>query len=229
MTSFDVKRKRPWWIAWIPAAVTLVLIIAVGTTTAVLLNQGLGDPLPKPTVGQVTELNWSSFGTDGIDYIEKSRRVRIDFARPPVDSTVLGLPADGATTIGPSFHDDTDNDYYVIINGGGEGHGGTWLTVSELTVTAKGGLVTELSAVASGALPFRDALALLQGHSDEFGWQTPDMTALFANVEDATRAGTGYEFTFGPGDRLGFQISATATCEPTGFCVVQYDAVPRVG
>ncbi|MBX3098895.1 MAG: hypothetical protein KF761_04890 [Salinibacterium sp.] len=229
MTSFDVKRKRAWWFAWIPAAITLVLIVAIGTTSAVLLNQGLGTPLPKPTVGQVTELNWSSFSAEGIDYIEKSRRVRIDFARPPVQAAAIDLIGDGATTIGPSFHDDTDNDYYLIINGGGEGHGGTWLTVSELTVTSKNGLVTGIAALASGALPFRDALALLQGHSEEFGWAPPDMTALFAEVEDATRAGTSYEFTFGPGDRLGFDISATASCESTGFCVVQYDAAPRVG
>ena len=228
MTGFDVRRKRPWWVGWIPAAVLLLLIIGVAVTVVAIQGTSLGKPLPKPTLGQVTELNWSSFGQEGLDYIERSRNVRIDFSRPPIAADSLGLPAEGSTTVGPSFNDDTDNDYYLIVNGGGEGYGGTKLTVSELTVRTEGGLVTGLVATASGAMPFRDALNLMLGDVEEFGWAEPDTTALFASVKESTTAGEPYEFTFGPGNRLGFEIAATAKCEPTGFCVVEYDVAPTV-
>ena len=229
MTGFDVRRKRPWWVGWIPAAVLLLLIAGVAVTVVVIQGSSLGKPLPKPTVGQVTELNWSSFSADGLDYIERSRNVRIDFSRPPVEAAALDLPADGTTTVGPSFHDDTDNDYYLIVSGGGEGYGGTKVTVSEVSITSADGLVTGLSAVASGAMPFRNALNLMLGKVEEFGWEAPDTAALFAKVEDATRAEEPYEFTFGPGGRLGFDISMTANCESSGFCVVRYDVAPTVG
>lgn len=228
MTGFDVKRKRPGWFGWIPAAILVVIIVGVAITTSLLVGAGLGQPLPKPTVGQVTELNWSSFSQEGVAYIERSRNVRVDLSRPPVDAAALGLPADGAVTIGPSDNFDTDNDYYLIINGAGEGYGGTKLTVSELTITSEGGLLTGVSAVASGSLPFRNALNLMLGDVAEFGWPAPDTAALFQEVESATRAGTPYEFTFGPGDRLGFTISATASCATSGYCAVRYDAAPRV-
>jgi len=229
VSGFDVKRKRPWWLGWIPAAALVVVIAGIAVTTTVLLNQGLGEPLPKPTVGQVTELNWSSFSEEGLDYIDRSRDVRIDLSRAPVDASALGLPDDGTTTIGPTDYGDRDNDYYVIISGGGEGYGGTKLTVAQLSITTEGGLVTGLSAPVTGELPFRNALALLQDNADEFGWETLDSSAVFTDWVDTTGAGEQYTFDIGPGTRLGFAISATTTCEPQSSCVVRYDVTPTVG
>lgn len=228
MSGFDVKRRRPWWFGWIPAAVLVLLIAGVGVTALVVQKSGLGAPLPKPTVGQVTELNWSSFSAEGLAYIERSRNVRIDFSRPPVEAAALDLPADGVTTIGPTFSDDTDNDYYLIVNGGGEGYGGTKLTLSELSITTEDGLVTGLTAVASGSLPFRNALALLADDADEFGWGELDTAALFTDWVDTTAAGSTYRVDIGPGERLGFGIVGSLTCEPNGYCVVGYDVAPRV-
>lgn len=227
MTSFDVKRKRPWWFGWLPAAVLVVLITGVGITTAIVANSGLGKPAPEPTVGEVTELNWSSFTKEGLAYIERSRNVRIDLSRP-TDASALGLPADGTVTIGPSDNAETDNDYYLIVNGGGEGHGGTKLTVTQLDIVTADGAVSQIRAVTSASLPFRMALNDMSGNAEEFGWPAPDTTALFAQVAQASKDNVGFEFTLGPGDRLGITVSATATCQTSGFCAVEYDVTPSV-
>lgn len=223
-----MRRKRPWWFGWIPAAVLVVLIVGVGVIVVSIQGSDLGKPLPKPTLGQVTELNWSSFTQEGLDYIDRSRDVRIDLSRAPVDAAALGLPDDGTTTIGPSDYGDRDNDYYVIISGGGEGYGGTKLTVSELTITTQGGLVTGLSAPVSGELPFRNALALLQDNVDEFGWNPLNATGIFNDWVAATSAGDTYSFAVGPGARLGFSITGVTTCRPQSLCAVEYEVTPTV-
>jgi hypothetical protein len=63
---------------------------------------------------------------------------------------------------------------------------------------------------------------------DDFGWPEPDIDALFENVEAASRAGVPYEFTFGPGSRLGITVSATARCGTDGFCALTYEVTPVV-
>ena len=75
----------------------------------------------------------------------------------------------------------------------------------------------------------RQTLTYLLGKAELFGWDTSGTDAIFQTAEDATRAGTGYEFTFGPADATGVAFSATATCDTTGFCAVNYDVTPRVG
>lgn len=224
MTSFSVKRKRPWWFAWLPAGILLVLIAGVGVTTSVLLSSGLGDPLPEPTVGQVTELNWSSFTPDGIEYIEQSRDARIDLSRGPSDAAALGLPDDGSVTVGPSQHEDTDNDYYLIVNGGGDGYGGHRFTASEFTLTTTGGVLSSITALSSPPVPFRLALDTLEKQVEEFGWPAVDRAAVFDQVGEA--GGGDYSFVLGPGDRLGMSVTATAECAASGPCVVKYDIVP---
>ena len=228
MTGFDVKRARPWWLGWIPAAVLVLLIVGVGVTVLVIQNSDLGKPLPKPTLGQVTELNWSSFTEEGLAYIDRSRDVRIDLSRPPLQASDVGLPDDGTTTIGPTQYDDRDNDYYVIINGGGEGHGGTKVTVSQVTITTERGVVTGIHTPGQPSIPFRNALAEFADDAAEFGWSDLDTAALFTDWTETTGAGSPYSVTVGPGDRLGFSISGTISCEPQAPCSIEYDVAPRV-
>jgi len=228
MTGFDVRRKRPWWLGWLPAAVLVLAIAAVVIATLVFRTNGLGDPAPAPTVGEVTELNWSSFTEDGLAYIERSRDVRIDLDADHADAAALGLPAEGTVSIGPSNNDDTDNSYYLILNGGGDGHGGAKFTTSEVDVTTADGQITNVAAVAGQAEPFRIVLNALDKQLEEFGWTAPDRTALFEMVEQATNKGEPYEFSYGPGDRLGMSVTATAQCETSGYCLLRYDVAPVV-
>lgn len=228
MTSFDVKRKRPWWVSWLPAAIILVIIVVVAIVTVGLVQGGLGKPAPKPTEGQVTELNWSSFTDEGLAYIDSTRELRIDLSRPPVEAKPLGLADDGTVTIGPKDNGDVQLDYYLIVNGGGQAPGGDKFTMSQVTIDTDGGLVTSVHGQLSEVLNFRQSLDKLLGKAEQFGWDTSGVDAIFAMVEAATRAGEPYEFSFGPADRVGVPISATASCEPSGYCVIEYAATPAI-
>ncbi len=203
-------------------------MIAVLVTTGVLLNNGLGGPVPQPTEGQVTDLNWSSFTGDGLDYIAATRQVRIDMSTQPVDAAALGLAADDTLVLEPIDNLDTQLDYDLIINGAGEGPGGARFTVTEISIVTENGVITKVSAPLREVVNFRQTLNYLLAKADVFGWDTSGVDAIFQSAEDATRAGEGYEFTFGPGDRTGVNFSATAQCDTSGFCLVRYDVTPRV-
>lgn len=223
-----VGRKRPWWLSWIPATVLVVIIVGVAVTTSLLVGGGLGRPVAQPTDGQVTDKNWSIFTPEGLAYIDKSRNVRIDFSRGPADAAALGLDPDGSLTIGPKDNGDTALDYYLIVNGGGQGQGGDKFTVSQLTITTTGGFVSRVSAPLSEVLNFRNTLAKLEKKAALFGWDTSGEAAIYDKVEQASRDNVPYSFTFGPADAVGVPISATANCDTSGYCVVEYDVLPAV-
>lgn len=222
------KKKRSALWTWIPSVILALGVIAVIVASTVLLGSGLGRPAPSPTVGQVTDLNWSSFSDEGLAYIARTREVRIDLSNPPVDAAALGLPADGVTTLDPIDNLDVVLDYGLIINGGGESPGGEKWRVSSIEIETRDGVVTRVSAPVVDVLNFRQTLSALEGTADLFGWEPLDRDALFERVEAATRAGEFYSFTFGPADRLGVPIAATASCDPNGFCLVEYDVTPSV-
>jgi hypothetical protein len=217
--------RRPGWVGWIPAVVLAVLVVGVIVTASVLLAGGLGQPAPKPTEGQVTDLNWSSFTDEGLEYIATSRKVRIDLSTPPVDAAALGLAADDTLVLEQIDNLDVLLNYDLILNGGGESPGGARLVASEIEIVTAGGELTTVRATISDAYGFRNTLDQLEGEAQTFGWEY-DRSAIFALVEDATRAGESYEFTFGPADRVGMAVSATASCETSSYCVVVYTVTP---
>lgn len=217
-------RRRPW-LAWLPAVILSVVIVGVLVVAGVLLQGGLGKPTPKPTEGQVTDLNWSSFTETGLDYIRSSRDVRIDLSRPPVEAAAIGLEPDATLVLERIDNLDVQLDYDLILNGGGEAPGGLRLTASEIRITTAGGLVTRVEADLVDVLPFRQALDRFERESATSGW-TLDRDAIFAMVEEATRAGEPYEVAVGPSDRLGLALSATAACDTSGYCALTYSAAP---
>ncbi len=217
--------RRPGWVGWIPAAVLAVLVVGVIVTASVLLAGGLGQPAPKPTQGQVTDLNWSSFTDEGLEYIATSRKVRIDLSNTPVDAAALGLAPDDTLVLERVDNLDVQLDYDLILNGGGEGPGGARFVASQIEIVTAGGELTTVRATLADVLSFRVTLDQLEGEAATYGWEY-DRAAIFALVEDATRAGEGYEFTFGPADRVGMAVSATATCDTSGFCGLVYEVAP---
>ncbi len=220
-------KKNPL-LGWIPATVLALAVVAILVTSGVLLSNGLGGPAPKPTEGQVTDLNWSSFSADGLDYIAATRQVRIDMSKQPVDAAAIGLAPNDTLVLEPILNLDTQLDYDLIINGGGEGPGGARFVVTEITIVTKNGVITSVTAPLRDVMNFRQTLNYLVAQAVVFGWDTSGVDAIFQTAEDATRASESYEFTFGPADRSGVNFSATATCDPSGFCGVSYEVTPRV-
>lgn len=217
-------RKRPW-LAWLPAVILSVVIVGVLVVAGVLIQGGLGKPTPKPTEGQVTDLNWSSFTEDGLEYIRASRDVRIDLSDPPVEAAPIGLADDTTLVLERVDNLDVQLDYDLILNGGGEAPGGIRLTASEIRITTAGGLLTSVEADLVDVLPFRQALARFEDEAERYGW-TVDRDAVFALVDEATRSGQPYEVRVGPSDRVGLFISAVAACDTSGYCVLTYTGAP---
>lgn len=214
-------------MTWVPTAIIGALIVGLLATMGVLLSQGLGQPAPKPSRGeQVTELNWSSFSPAGLEYIARTREVRIDLSRHPVLAEPLGLEPNGTLVLEPIDNLDTVLYYSLIINGGGEGRGGDRFSVSHITIETRDGVVTRVAAPLVDVVTFRQAVSLLEGKAELFGWDTSHVPDIFAMVNEATRAGEPYEFTFGPADRVGVPIAATASCGTNGMCVIEYEALP---
>jgi hypothetical protein len=224
-TTTTPKRKRKWWITWMPAMILSVAIIAALVVGYVLVRGGLGAPVPKPTEGQVSELNWSSFGEDGLDYIQRSREIRIDLSDKAEDALTLGLPANGTTTIGP--HPE-GLEYKFTFKGGGAGAGGDQLIVSQITITTEDGLITEIAApiFSRNNGNFRQTINGFIKQSELFGWDMSFIDALYDRVNEATKDGENYEFTAGPADLVGVPVSATAECDVTGYCAVTYFISP---
>jgi hypothetical protein len=217
------KRKRSRWFSWLPAIILLVLIIAALVTGLILVRGGLGAPVPKPTGGQVSDLNWSSFTEDGLDYIQRSREIRIDLSDKAEDAVALGLPANGTTVVGP--HPE-GLEYKFTFNGGGAGFGGDLLVVSQVSITTEDGLITEITAPIAEVVNFRSTLSGFVKQSELFGWDMSFVDALYERVNQATKDGVGYEFTVGPADLVGVPVSASAQCDVTGYCLVTYFISP---
>lgn len=211
--------KRKPWIGWVPAVILSVVIVAIIATGFVLVRNGLGSPIPQPTEGQVSDLNWSSFTPEGLDYIQRSRDIRIDLSNKAEDAVSIGLPANGTTIIGP--HPE-GLEYKFIFNGGGAGFGGDKLIVSQLSITTDDGLITEIEAPIVDVANFRTTVNGFITQSELFGWDMSGLDALYDRVGDATKDGDGYEFTFGPANLVGVPVSATAQCDVTGYCLVTY-------
>ena len=77
-------------MGWVPAIILSVVIIAALVTGFLLVRGGLGAPAPQPTEGQVSDLNWSSFTDEGLDYIQRSREIRIDLSDKAEDAVIWG-------------------------------------------------------------------------------------------------------------------------------------------
>ena len=223
MTTTTPKRKRSRWITWLPAIILCVVIIASLITGFILVRGGLGAPAPAPTEGQVSELNWSSFTEEGLEYIERSREIRIDLSDHAEDAVALGLPANGTTVIGP--HPE-GLEYKFTFNGGGAGLGGDKLIVTQLTITTVDGLITEIAAPIAQVDNFRTTLTGFVKQSELFGWDMSFVDDLYDRVNQATKDGVGYDFTVGPADLVGVPVSANAQCDVGGFCVVTYFVSP---
>ena len=225
MTTTTPKRKRSRWFSWLPAMILVVVIIASLVTGFILVRGGLGAPAPKPTEGQVSDLNWSSFTAEGLDYIRRSREIRVDFSDHAEDAVALGLPANGTTVIGPNSE---GLEYKFTFNGGGAGPGGAKLIVSQITITTVDGLITEIEAPIFVQKPenFRETVNGFVKQSELYGWDMSGLDALYDRVGEATQNGEDYEFSFGPADLVGVPVSATAACDVVGSCFVTYFISP---
>jgi hypothetical protein len=220
-TSLDMGPKRSPWVSWVPAVVLSILIL-VAIVVAVLAASDNNQAPQGPLEGQVTDKNWSIFTDMGIDYIEETRMARIDLSADVVDASEVGLPDDGTVVIGPN---ELELAYYLTIYGG---PGGARITVSEMSFTTEDGAVVLVTARGQYVESFRDTLNALSGRAEVFGWDVSGRDELFEAVGEAIDNNEPYEFSF-TGTATGIPVTVTASCEPAGYCITEYEVTPGVG
>lgn len=221
----EIRTRRPAWVGWVPAGILSVILLGAVITSVVVIRQGLAEPPPPPDGTQVTGARLSLFTDEGLAYIERSRRIRLDLSDPPVLAADLGLPANGTVQIGPT---ETGLDYNVGIFGGGAEPGGLSLIVGELEVETDDGELVAVRAPLSRGFTVAETISEFRADAETYGWDVSGLDVVVDELGVATRDGGSYAFRVGPGDAVGVGVTADAQCVARG-CSVQFEVTPRVG
>ncbi|MDO9590311.1 MAG: hypothetical protein Q7J04_04140 [Microcella sp.] len=216
---------RPEWVRWIPAAILSIIILAVVLFALIAGPRIAAGPGPAEP-GQVTDLNWSVFSDEGLQFIESARTPRIDLSSPPVDAVELGLPADGSLSVGPH---QTGLDYrLVLIATDGEPNGALF-TTPLFTVNTADGRLESVRVEERGAFTFRETFLAVSDRAPDFGYTPPTSQQLAQAVTDARESGRPSVVRTDKGLAAGMGVVAETTCFGGGFCQLSFIVTPAVG
>jgi len=216
---------RPAWVQWVPAVVLAIVIVGAVIFAMVATPRLLAGPGPAES-DEVTDLNWSVFTEEGIGYINAARTPRIDLSSPPVDAVELGLPADGATTVGPH---PTDLDYRLVLIATDEEPNGALLTTPQFTVTSSRGRLESVRVEQRSSNTFSQTFLAVSERAPDFGYTPPTSARLAQAVTDARESGRPSVVISDRGLAAGFGVVAEVTCFGAGFCQVSFIVTPAVG
>jgi hypothetical protein len=220
-----VNPHRPEWVRWIPAAILLLIILAVVLFALIAGPRIAAGPGPAQE-GQVTDLNWSVFTDDGLRFIESARTPRIDLSSPPVDAVELGLPVDGSVTVGPH---QTGLDYrLVLIAIDGEPNGALF-TTPQFTVNSVGGRLESVRVEQRFADTFTQTFLAVSERAPDFGYTPPTSQQLAHAVTEARESGRPSIVRTDRGLDAGMGVVAETTCFGGGFCQLSFIVTPAVG
>ncbi|MBX9718186.1 MAG: hypothetical protein K2X36_05010 [Microbacteriaceae bacterium] len=221
----DEFSRRPEWVKWLPAALLTVVIVATAIFAIVAVPRLTAEPGPGQT-DQVTDLNWSVFTEEGLRYIEAARTPRIDLSSPPVDAVTLGLPTDGALTVGPHV---TDLDYRLVLIATDDEPNGALFTTPQFTVSTSGGRLQSVRVEERGAFDFRESYLLVAERSADYGFTAPTSRSLAEAVTKAREGGQPVAVRSNRGTSTGMGVTAEVLCFGAGACTVSYIVTPAVG
>lgn len=221
----DEFSRRPEWVKWLPAAVLSVILVATAVFGTVAVPRLTAEPGPGQT-DQVTELNWSVFTEEGLEYIEAARTPRIDLSSPPVDAVSLGLPADGTLTVGPHV---TDLDYRLVLIATDDEPNGALFTTPQFSVSTSGGRLQSVRVEERGAFDFRESYLLVAERSADYGFTAPPSRSLAEAVTEARESGQPVAVRSNRGTSTGMGVTAEVLCFGAGACTVSYIVTPAVG
>lgn len=216
---------RPEWVRWIPAGMLLLVIVGAVLFAAIMGPRLAAGPGPAGD-DQVTDLNWSVFTEQGLRYIDDARTPRIDLSSPPVDAAELGLPADGAITVGPH---PTGLDYRLVLIATEAEPNGALFTTPRFTVTTAGGQLASVRVEERGSLTYTDAFLTVSERVPDLGFTAPPARDLAQAISDARESGRPEVVRSDTGSAAGMDVVAEVTCFGAGFCQVSYLVTPAVG
>lgn len=221
----DAFSRTPEWVRWIPAVV-LGIVVLGAVLFALIAGPRIAEGPGPAQEGQVTELNWSVFTDEGLQFIENARTPRIDLSSPPVDAVELGLPADGSVTVGPH---QTDLDYRLVVIATDDEPNGALFITPQFTVYAVDGRLESVRVEERGGFSFSDTFVAVSERSSDFGYTPPTTRQLAQAVTDARESGTPTVVRTNRGLEAGMGVVAEATCFGAGFCQLSFIVTPAVG
>jgi hypothetical protein len=226
----DLKPHRRWpWLTWVPAVVLSLAILGAVLIALVYVPQFANGP-PPPEPGQVDDRNFSVFTDDGLAFIERERAPRINLADPPVDAAALGLPEDGALTIGPH----PQNLFYrLALLVPGEQAQGVRFSTDTFTLVTEGGALTRIevqpASFDSWAGGYRDVQGFVAQRGARYGFVAPSQQELLDLVLEAQETGTDGVIVTEAGTAMGVPIAAEIVCGGNATCFATFIVTPPVG
>lgn len=221
----DLHPHRPEWVRWIPAGILGAIILGV-VLFALIGGPRLAAPPGPAETDQVTDLNWSVFTAEGLQYIDAARTPRIDLSVPPVDAAPLGLPAEGDVVVGPH---PTGLDYRLVLIATADQPNGALFTTPRFTVSTRDGQLQSVRVEERGARDFRETYLLVADRSADYGYTPPTSMRLAEAISEARNTGVPVTVRSDRGTSTGMGITAEVTCFGAGFCSVSYVVTPAVG
>jgi len=226
----DLKPHQRWpWLSWVPAVV-LSLAIAGAVVMALVYVPQFADGPPPPEPGQVDDANFSLFTEEGLAFIERERAPRIDMTEQPVAAGPLGLPDDGALTIGPH---PSNLDYRLSLLVRGDETAGVRFSTETFTLVTEGGALTRIEVIPASFEPWRGGYRDVQGfvaqRGERYGFSAPTQDELLALVIEAQETGTAGVIVTDVGTATGLPVASEIICTESAFCTATFIVTPPVG
>jgi hypothetical protein len=211
--THEQLRRRKAILSWIPAAVLLVIILAVVGVAITARTIGVGTPPTTPPSDAVTAKGASVFTPAGLAYIADTRKVLIDATELPVAAKPLGLEPTATLTIAPPTEGIFE--YLTVVGPGG---GMRFMGTSIDIVSVDGRVHSASIADNTRVLSYRDTLALFRERAERFGIPASEL----AGFEDAAAAARAekrdYSYSMHTDDALGVGLTVTADCSSASLC-----------
>ena len=198
---------------WIWTGILAVPVVAIVAATVYLSQQPLGRPPATPPPAAQTDEKYTDFGTAGLEYATSARFVSVNATDLPIAASDIGLGPDQTATIEASNLGNT-----LRLTVGGDLV--DLYPVGEISVSASGGQVTEVTYSTSGGVA--DARRALLDDVSSFGLPKDQVAPLVATIKQRQREGDGYSVALEPGTDLGVTVTPSIDCDPTGFCVLTH-------
>lgn len=182
-----VSSRSQTLLSWLGPAILLLIIGGVVFGTIAVQNSWWAEEDPVASSDQKATDGSSKLSDAGLDYVNVEGVLRVRVGEGALPATEIGLAADEQKT------GDFRRPVRAIVAAGDEVY--VVDDVETMTAIARSDRLTALSLGVGRALPWSDAVGVVQGLADDFGWSHDDIAAWDDEISDFTRDSTEGAFT----------------------------------
>lgn len=199
------ETRRQKLLAWLPAAILLLIIGGVVFTTIAVQNSWWAEDEPVASADQKATDGSSKLSDAGLDYVNVEGVLRVRIGAGALPATEIGLGADENKPA------EFRRPVRAVIAAGDEVY--VVEDVQTMDAVARGGSLSALTLGVGQALPWSSAVGTVQGLAGEFGWNQDEIASWEEQVSEFTRAHTEGIFTA--------EVTSTDAAQITG--TVRFD------